>query len=66
MPREVISPVSVEDGEPIINANCSEANDDWMRAGRLAEKADQGDENAREELDKMDDTEMVRFTGGSE
>jgi len=29
-------------------------NDDWLHAGRLKEKADQGDEEAKRELEEMD------------
>ena len=31
----------------------------WFKAGRLMEKRDEGDEQAKEELERMDDTEMV-------
>jgi len=32
---------------------------DWFKAGRLMEKRDKGDKKAKEELERMDDTEMV-------
>jgi len=31
----------------------------WLRAGSLMDKRDEGDEEAQEELDRMDDSEMV-------
>ncbi|HPC04418.1 MAG TPA: hypothetical protein PLE04_11615 [Syntrophales bacterium] len=37
------------------------ANDDWIRAARLAKKADAGDEEARRELEKMENTKLVTY-----
>jgi len=36
----------------------SAADGDWLRAGRLAEKARAGDQQAAEELKRMQDTEL--------
>jgi len=37
------------------------ANDDWIRAARLAKKADAGDEEARRELEKMENTKLITY-----
>ena len=37
----------------------TELSTNWLRAGRLMRKRDEGDEEAKEELERMDDTEMV-------
>jgi hypothetical protein len=47
-----------EDGHLVINASSTEANDDWLRALRLQEKADKGDEEAAKELAMMEATPM--------
>ncbi len=36
-----------------------ESDDDWIRAGRLAEKARAGDKEAEAELERMNKAEMV-------
>ena len=64
--KEYISPISSEDGAQVINANCTQSNDDPIRAARLKEKAEQGDEEAREKLEEMDNTDMVRIVDDEE
>lgn len=49
-----------EEGTLCINACCDAANSDWMQAGRLSEKAKQGDEVARKKLDELESTPMLR------
>ncbi len=39
----------------------SAADDDWIRAGRLRKKAEEGDQEAAGELKMMEDTEMYYF-----
>lgn len=60
--KEPVSPISYKDGKQVINANCTQANDDSIRAARLKNQAEQGNEEAAEELEEMEDTNMVRYT----
>lgn len=55
-----------EDGGLHVNACCSEANSDPIRAGRLARAAKNGDKLAAAELARMSDTAMVRKAEDSE
>ncbi len=50
-----------EDGKIIKEIPMSAADDDWIRAGRLRKKAEEGDQEAAEELKKMEDTEMYYY-----
>ncbi len=50
-----------EDGNIIKEIPMSAADDDWIRAGRLRKRAEEGDQEAAEELKKMEDTEMYYF-----
>lgn len=46
----------------------TESNDDWLRALRLKDRAEQGDEEARREFERMDSSVMVplgRKTSGA-
>lgn len=47
-----------EDGHLVINASSNEADDDWLRALRLQEKAAKGDKEAAKELAIMEATPM--------
>ena len=58
-----IKPVETdEDGNITFNLNSDAANDDWIRAGRLHEKAMAGDQEAAAELKKLEETPMVFYT----
>lgn len=41
-----------------IDLAASAANDDWIRAARLAKRADAGDIEAKKELDDLENTQM--------
>jgi len=43
----------------ILDVDSVELNASWLRAYRLLKKAKKGDKQARKELDRMDNTEMV-------
>jgi len=43
-------------GGPYIIAGADAANDDWIRAARLMDKADAGDDAAAAELDRLFNT----------
>lgn len=47
-----------KDGNIIVEVPLSQANDDWIRAARLAKKAREGDQEAAEKLKRMQDTQM--------
>ncbi|GEM_PF-3091875 len=49
-----------ENGETVYNIDADAANADWIRAARLKRKAEQGDEEAAKELEKRQNTKMVR------
>ncbi len=58
-----IEPIEYDqDGNITYNLNATAADDDWIRAGRLAEKAKAGDEEARKQLEEMENTPMHFFT----
>ena len=46
------------DGKKVFEVHYSQANDDWIRAGRLKRKADEGDKEAAAELKRMQETPM--------
>ena len=48
-----------DDSGKVIEIPMTHANDDWMRAARLARKAKEGDKKAEEELRKMQNTQMM-------
>ena len=50
--------ITDEEGNVIEEIGMSAADGDWLRAGRLAEKARTGDQQAAEELKRMEDTEL--------
>lgn len=37
------------------------ANDDWIRAARLAKRAEQGDEEAAKKLKELEETKLVYY-----
>ena len=45
--------------EPVFTVRLTEATDDWMRAGRLAKRAREGDEEAAVELERMESETLV-------
>ncbi len=52
-------PFSYDDeGQPVICPS-TEAAVDWLRAARLKRRAEQGDEAAQKEFDKMNNTPLV-------
>ena len=50
-----------EDGNIIEEIPMTAASDDWIRAGRLRKKAEEGDKEAAEELRKMENTPMYYY-----
>jgi hypothetical protein len=57
-------------GNIILHLASTAADDDWLRAGRLASKAEAGDEQAAKELQELRETPMVqisdKFSKGTE
>ncbi|HZK08638.1 MAG TPA: hypothetical protein VFC92_10605 [Bacteroidales bacterium] len=51
-----------KNGNPTYNMCVTEADIDWMLAGRLLKKANAGDKAAAKELKKMNDTKLTFFT----
>lgn len=45
-----------------LNLNADAANDDWIRAARLREKAKSGDEKIAKQLLELEDTKLVQYT----
>ncbi|MBA2882213.1 hypothetical protein HNR65_002554 [Desulfosalsimonas propionicica] len=50
-----------ENGNLVINLASNAADDDWLRAARLARRAKAGDEEAAKELKFLRETPMVRL-----
>ena len=50
-----------DDGNIIEEIPMTAADDDWIRAGRLRKKAEEGDKEAAEELRKMENTPMYYY-----
>ena len=46
--------------EPVGRIRLTEATDDWLRAARLAKRAEEGDKEAAAELERMESTPLVR------
>ena len=46
--------------EPVGRIRLTEATDDWLRAARLAKRAEEGDKEAAKELERMESTPLVR------
>lgn len=57
-----MQPIEYDKDGNVVNINLAAdaANDDWMRAGRLKQKADQGDKEAAKELEQLEQTGMIR------
>jgi hypothetical protein len=53
--------IEAKDGKIITKFPITEADDDWIRAARLAKKAKEGDKEAEKELRRMENTQMVEF-----
>lgn len=45
-----------KDGKLILNLDCDEASEDWLKYGRLKKLAEEGDEEARKEVERMDNS----------
>lgn len=60
--QRVAKPVEIVDGMLVINLDSTEASADWMRYGRLKELAEKGDEEARKEIEGMDNAEMIEMS----
>ena len=50
-----------DDGNIIEEIPMTAADDDWIRAGRLRKKAEEGDQEAAEELRNMENTPMYYY-----
>lgn len=60
--NDTILVVQDEDTGEVLSANSmSHAQVDWIRAGRLAKAAQQGDVKAAKQLEKMRNTQMVQI-----
>jgi len=53
--------ITDDEGNVIKEIPMSAADGDWLRAGRLAEKARAGDQHAAEELKRMQDNELFEL-----
>jgi hypothetical protein len=53
--------IETPDGILIIDGASTAANADWIRAGRLKERADAGDEEAQRELEELENTPLYEF-----
>jgi len=59
--KPVYNIIKDEDGNIIDRIPVTEADDDWIRAGRLAKRAREGDKEAAEKLRQMQNTHMVEI-----
>jgi len=57
--KPVYITIEDEDGNIIERIPYTAAADDWIRAGRLSQKAKAGDKDAARELEKMENTQMM-------
>ena len=64
--KPVYFTIEDEDGNIINRIPMTEADDDWIRAGRLAKKAREGDKEAAEQLRQMQNTQMVEIVDEDE
>jgi len=64
MKTKPVYSISVEDenGNIVEQIPMTLADDDWLRAGRLREKAKKGDKKAAKELKKMENALMVSIS----
>lgn len=62
-----VKPITTNDNDEVeIHLAPDAANDDWIRAGRLKEAADNGDEEAAKELEQLEEDDMVYLEEESE
>ena len=62
MKVKTVKPFDVtDDGEIEFNLAADAANDDWIRAARLLDKAKKGDKKAAEILKKLEETPVVEI-----
>ena len=59
--KGVFITIEDEDGNIIQEIPMTAASEDWIRAGRLRKKAEEGDQEAAEELRRMENTPMYYF-----
>jgi len=59
--KAVFITIEDENGNIIEDIPMTAADDDWIRAGRLRKKADEGDQEAAEELRKMENTSIYYY-----
>jgi len=59
--KPVYITIEDEDGNIIERIPMTEADDDWIRAARLSEKAREGDEDAAKKLRQMQNTPLVEL-----
>jgi hypothetical protein len=64
--RPIYTTLKDEDGNIIERIPLTEADDDWIRAGRLRQKALNGDKEAEEELRRMENAQMYEYTDDEE
>lgn len=50
-----------KNGNLVLNLASNAANDDWIRAARLARRAEAGDEEAAKELKCLQETPMMQI-----
>jgi hypothetical protein len=63
---EIVPVIEIDkNGEMVFNLCSDAASDDWIRAGRLRRKAEAGDEEARKELEELENTPMYRLKKGN-
>ncbi len=58
MKRKIVKITGEVDGKKVFEVIWSAANDDWMRAGRLKARADEGNKEAAAKLKRMQGTPM--------
>lgn len=56
--KAVFITIEDEDGNIIEEIPMTAASDDWIRAGRLRKKAEEGDQEAGAKLEEMENNEM--------
>jgi hypothetical protein len=55
--HKIVPPVErTKDGKLILNLDATEASIDWFKYARLKKLADAGDEEARKECERMDNS----------
>lgn len=64
--KAIFMTIEDKDGNIIKEIPMTAADDDWMKAGRLRIKAEQGDQEAAVELLKMKNTPMYYYEEGEE